>query len=171
MISHRIDWFDLEIQGIQESSPAPQFESINSSAFSLLYGLTLTSVQPGELKSLSRVRLLATPWTVAYQSPPSMGFSRQEYWSGLPFPSPGGLPNPGIEPGSPALQADALPSAPPGKPCSQVGISNCQLVTENQRVRTPALLAAPQGTGSQLTCLWRLLAQQLLSPWDHREQS
>ena len=45
-----------------------------------------------------------------------MGFSRQEYWSGLPFPSPGDLPNPGIEPGSPTLQADALPSEPPGKP-------------------------------------------------------
>ena len=69
----------------------------------------------GEVKSLSRVRLFATPWTVAYQAPPSLGFSRQEYWSGLPFPSPGYLPNPGIEPGSPVLQADALPSEPPGK--------------------------------------------------------
>ena len=67
------------------------------------------------MKSLSRVRLFATPWTVAYQAPPSLGFSRQEYWSGLPFPSPGYLPNPGIEPGSPVLQADALPSEPPGK--------------------------------------------------------
>ena len=56
-----------------------------------------------------------TSWTVAYQAPPSMGFSSQEYWSGLPFPSPGDLPDPGIEPGSPALQADALPSEPPGK--------------------------------------------------------
>ena len=64
----------------------------------------------------SRFRPFATPWTVAYQAPPSMGFSRQECWSGLPFPSPGDLPNPGIEPGSPALQADALPSEPPGKP-------------------------------------------------------
>ena len=54
-------------------------------------------------------------WTVAYQAPPSMGFSRQEYWSGLPFPSPGDLPDPGIEPRSPALQADALISEPPGK--------------------------------------------------------
>ena len=69
-----------------------------------------------KVKSLSRVRLFATPWTVARQAPLSMGFSRQEYWSGLPFPSPGGLPNPGIEPGSPALQADALSSEPPGKP-------------------------------------------------------
>ena len=66
------------------------------------------------VKSFS-VWLLATPWTVAYQALPSMGFSRQEYWSGLPFPSPGDLPNPGIEPGSPTLQTDALPSEPPGK--------------------------------------------------------
>ena len=67
------------------------------------------------VKSLSHVRLFATPWTVAYQAPPSMGFSRQEYWSGLPFPSPGDLPDPGIEPGSPAFQAEALTSEPPGK--------------------------------------------------------
>ena len=68
-----------------------------------------------KLKLLSHVRLFATPWTVAYQALPSMGFSRQEHWSGLPFPSPGDLPNPGIELGSPALQTDALPSEPPGK--------------------------------------------------------
>ena len=70
-----------------------------------------------KVKSLSHVRLFATPWTVAHQAPPlSMGFFRQDYWSGLPFPSPEGLPNPGIEPRSPALQADSLPSEPPGKP-------------------------------------------------------
>ena len=57
----------------------------------------------------------ATPWTVAYHASPSMGFSRQEYWSGLPFPPLGDLPNPGIEPQSPTLQTDALPSEPPGK--------------------------------------------------------
>ena len=56
----------------------------------------------------------ATPWTVAHQAPPTMEFSRQEYWSGLPFPSPGDLPNPGIKPRSPTLRADALPSEPPG---------------------------------------------------------
>ena len=67
-----------------------------------------------KVKLLSRVRLFATPWTVAYQAPPSMGSSRQECWSGLPFPSPGDLPDPGIEPGSPALQADVLLSEPPG---------------------------------------------------------
>ena len=57
-----------------------------------------------KVKSLSRVQLLVTPWTVAYQAPLSMGFSRQEYWSGLPFLCPGDLPDPGIEPGSPTLQ-------------------------------------------------------------------
>ena len=69
-----------------------------------------------KVKSLSRVWLFATLWTIDYQAPPSMGFSRQEYWSGLPFPSPGDLPDPGTEPGSSALQADALLSEPPGKP-------------------------------------------------------
>ena len=68
------------------------------------------------MKLLSHVQLFATPWTVAYQAPLSKEFSRQEYWSRLPFSSPLDLPNPGIEPGSPALQADALPSEPPGKP-------------------------------------------------------
>ena len=55
-------------------------------------------------------------WTVAHQAPPSMGFSSKEYWSGLPFPSPGDLPDTGIEPRAPTLQADALTSAPQGKP-------------------------------------------------------
>ena len=79
----------------------------------------------------SHIQLFVTPWPVAHKAPLSMEFSRQEYWSGLPFPlqeifqeisrrssrrSPGDLPDPGIEPGSPALQADSLPSEPPGKP-------------------------------------------------------
>ena len=61
------------------------------------------SLERKKMKSLSHVQLFETPWTVAHQAPPSMGFSRQEYWSGLSFPSPGDLSNPGIEPGSPAL--------------------------------------------------------------------
>ena len=73
-----------------------------------------------EVKSLSYFQLFATPWTVAYQAPPSMGFSRQKYWSGLPFPSPGNLPDPGMEPGSPALQAYAWPSEPPGSPLGKL---------------------------------------------------
>ena len=68
-----------------------------------------------KVKSLSRVWLFVTPQTAAYQAPLSMGFSRQEYWSGLPFPSPGDL-DPGVEPRSPALQADTLLSEPPQKP-------------------------------------------------------
>ena len=70
-----------------------------------------------KVKLLSHVRLFATPWTVTYQAPSSMEFSRQEYCSGMPFPSPGDLPwTWGLNQGSPALQADALPSEPPGKP-------------------------------------------------------
>ena len=65
---------------------------------------------------LSHVWLFVTPWTITRQDPLSMGFSRQEYWSRLPFPSPGDLPDPGIKPGSPALQANSLPSEPPGSP-------------------------------------------------------
>ena len=73
-----------------------------------------------KVKSLSCVRLFATLWTVAHQAPLSMVFSRQEYWSGLPFPSPGDLPDPGIKPRSPALEADALTSEPPGKRLSLI---------------------------------------------------
>ena len=68
-------------------------------------------------KSLSRVLLFATPWAVALQGPLSMGFPRQEYWSGLLLPSPGDLPDPGIKLESLALQADSLPPEPPEKPC------------------------------------------------------
>ena len=75
--------------------------------------------QKVKVKSLSHVPLFATPWTIAYQAPLSMEFSRQAYWSGLPFPSPGDLPDPGIKPGSPTFQADALLSEPPGKPSAQ----------------------------------------------------
>ena len=62
------------------------------------------------------IRFFATPWTVAFQAPLSMGFFRQQYWSGLPFPSPGDLPNPGIKPRFPALEADSLPCEQSGKP-------------------------------------------------------
>ena len=71
---------------------------------------------PKKVKSFSHVRLFAIPWTVVYQASLSMGFSRQEYWSRLPFPSPGDLPDPRMEPRSPALQAEASPSEPSGKP-------------------------------------------------------
>ena len=74
-----------------------------------------------KVKSLSHVWLFVTPCTVACQASPSTGFSRQEYWSGLMFSSPGNLPDPGMEPGSPALQADSLPSEPLGKPYEVTG--------------------------------------------------
>ena len=78
----------------------------------------LTIKKEVKVKSLSRVQLFATPWTVAYQALPSKGFSRQEYWSGLPFPSPGDLPDPGIEPTSlayPVLAGVLFTTVPPGK--------------------------------------------------------
>ena len=73
---------------------------------------------------LSHVRLSAIPWTVACQVPLSMGFPRQEYWSGLPFPSPGDVPNPGTEPASPVLQVDSSLSEPPEKPNLFLSVSN-----------------------------------------------
>ena len=81
-----------------------------------------------KVKSLSRVRLSATPWTVAYQAPLSMGFSRQQCWSGLPFPSPGDLPDSRIKPGSPTLQTDLLPSEQPEKPILVQLFSPCLLL-------------------------------------------
>ena len=121
------------------------------------------------MKSLSHVRLFVTPWTVAHQAPPSMEFSRQEYWSGLPFPSPGNLPDPGMEPRSPSLGADALPSEPPGNPTwLKGGIKNkinqsCQKQSkpnrtqrrENNSVRTlqnAGPSAASLGRGSCSAC-------------------
>ena len=68
-----------------------------------------------KVKSISCVQLFSLLWAVTHQAPLSMGFSRQEYWSGLPFPSPGDLTDPGIKLRSPALQVDSLPSEPPGK--------------------------------------------------------
>ena len=98
-----------------------QYTYVIAMSFTILYLLCskLGSLKKQvKVKSLGRVRLFATPWTVAHQAPLSMGFSRHEYWSGLPSPSPGDLPDPGIEPRSSSLQADALalPSEPPGKP-------------------------------------------------------
>ena len=87
-----------------------------------------------KVKSLSRVQLFVIPWTVAYQASLSMGFSRQECWSGLPFPSPGDLPNPGIEPRSPALQEHALPSEPPGRTgWNPIAITNQNPTIDNEK--------------------------------------
>ena len=69
----------------------------------------------------------ATPWTVTCQAPLSMGFPRQEYWSGLPLPSPGDLPDPGIEPKSPALAGGFFTSEPPGKPLILIKVKKLSL--------------------------------------------
>ena len=90
-----------------------------TSVSQLIHFMLIYHIHKVKVKSLSRVWIFVTPWTIAYQVPSPMGFSRQEYWIGLPFPSPGDLPNPGIKSGFPALQSDALPSEPPGKPHSQ----------------------------------------------------
>ena len=109
------------------------------------------------VKSLSHVRLFATPWTVACQAPPFMGLSRQEYWSGLPFPSPGDLPDPGIEPGAPALEADTLPSEPPGKSSISMSI----LFQQRRRWHPTPVLLPGKSHG------WRNLVG--CSPWGRKE--
>ena len=92
----------------------------HASTLSLLYGSEALRLK--WKWSCSVMSDSATPWTVAHQAPLSMGFSRQEYWSGVPFPSPGDLPDPGFEPRSPALQADSLPSELQGHP--QFSVNN-----------------------------------------------
>ena len=104
-------------------------------------------------QSLSCVWLFATPWTVAPQTLQSMGFSRQEYWSGLPFPSPGDLPSPGIEPASPAFVGELFTTEPPGKPLAKVGFSQTSSCLMGQmRSRTPPYLFHAPRSGS---CIWR----------------
>ena len=88
---------------------------------SVMFMLTIQNYVYSESEVAQLCPTLCHPWTVAHQAPPSMGFSRQEFWSGLPFPSPGDLPDPGIEPRSPALQADTSTSEPSGKPLNQKG--------------------------------------------------
>ena len=109
----------------------------------LFHGASLTKERKKErkkVKLLSCVQLFVTSWTVANQASPSMGFSRQEYWSGLLFPSPGDLPDLGIEPRSLALQADTLLSEPPGKPSNsfrdKIRISRSQKQSIKSNTRT-----------------------------------
>ena len=106
------------------------------------------------LKSAQSCPTLRPPQTVARQAPLSMGFSGQQYWSGLPFPSPGDLPDPGIEPRSPALQANSLPSEPPGTPinflrtCQSTFHSGCTIMHSHQRcARVPVCPSHCQNTG------------------------
>ena len=94
---------------------SPKFVSFSQRSIN-----SLTMIVNRIVKLLSRVRLFATTWTVAYQAPLSVGFFREQSWSGLLFPSLGDLPNPWIEPGSPALQTDISPSEPPGKSLTMI---------------------------------------------------
>ena len=125
LISFRMDWLDLlAVQGTLKSPALPRLDiylkemqnwvskrywSLLPMFTAVLFIIAKIGKQPkcpsveSEVKSLGCVWFFATPWTVAYQAPTSMGFPRQEYWSGLPFPSPGDLPHPGMEPVSPKL--------------------------------------------------------------------
>ena len=117
-----------------------------------MHAYTATNI----VKAAVLSKLFATAWTVSCQAPPSMGFSRQEYWGGLPCPSPGDLPNPGIEPGSQTLQADFLPSEPPGKP-------------KNTAVNSLALLqgifSTKESNQGLLNCRWILYQLRYQGKW------
>ena len=98
-------FFASDGQSIRVSASAsvlPKFSIVNVSTVSIV-NVIRKRTNKNKVKSLRRVQLFVTLWTVAYQAPPSMGFSKQEYWSGLPFPSPGDLPDSGTKPGSPSL--------------------------------------------------------------------
>ena len=106
--SHKVEQSQVFINGLKNEYNVVY--TYNGILFSLQKKVILSDAitwmvleHVSEVKSLSCVRLFATPWTVAHQAPLCMGFSRQEHWSGLPFPSPGDLPDPGIEPSSFAL--------------------------------------------------------------------
>ena len=88
----------------------------NKTAAAAQHMQNLNTKSQSESQPLSRVRLFVTPQAVAHQAPLSMEFSRQEFWSWLPFPYPGDPPNPGIKPRSPPLRADSLLTESPGKP-------------------------------------------------------
>ena len=107
---------DPRDQTESQSLLAPLNASIPQVSMFWIIRFSLRTVFSESVKSFSRVRLLGTPWAVALQAPLSLRFSRQEYCSGLRFPTPGDFPHPGIELASPTLKADSLLSEPPGKP-------------------------------------------------------
>ena len=120
-----MDWFDLlAVQATLRSLLEHHNWKASLLRHSVFFMIQLLHCA---VQSFSHVRLCETPWTVAHQAPLSIGFPRQEYWSGLPFPSPGNLPNPRIKPGSHALQADSLRSEPPGKP-QNTGVGSLSLL-------------------------------------------
>ena len=104
---------------------------------------------------LSCVRLSATPWTLAHQAPLSIGFSRHKYWSGLPFSSLGDLPDPGVKPRSPALQADSLPSEPPGKPSLSPDLSSMTITSSS--ISTTFCKENPSKTSKRQKMLFKSL--------------
>ena len=106
----------------------------------------------------SCVQLSETPWTVACQAPPSMGFSRQEYWSGLPYPPPRDLPDPGIEPLSPALAADSSPLCPLRSP------SPLFIITQSHQLSTALILTSAGGLAAGASCLWSHCSLALAPP-------
>ena len=133
------------------------------------------------VKLLSRVWLFVIPWTVAYQAPLSMEFSKQEYWSGLPFPSPWDLPDPGIKPGSPALQADSLPTEllinfckKKKKKNNNMELLNCASESkpslQNLSSRGNHLLTfwLPSFSLSARTHTWQIVTYNLLSKSEYR---
>ena len=109
-----------------------------------------------KVKSLRCVLLFATPWTVAQQTALSMGVSRKEYWNGLPFPPPGDLPDPGIEPTSPALQVDSFTTEPPGKPFYPVAAAAAKSLQSCRLLATPWTAAhqAPSSMGFSRQEYW-----------------
>ena len=126
----------------------------------VLLGKCLLSIQSGGGLFPKSCLILATPWTVARQAPLSMGFPRQGNWSGLPFHSPEDLPNPGIKPGSPALQVDSLPTQLPGGPFTVY--SSVQWVLSgliSEHLQPPSFSGAAQtSSAGQLALTW--------GPWE-----
>ena len=133
---------------VSKASQTPHSENLAQEP--LRSPLVPSSISLWQWKSLSRVQLFATLWTIARQPPLSMGFSRQEYWSGLPFPSPGDLPDPGIELGFSALQAEPLPSEPPGNSISVSGTLFTSSPGEGGSPGSPLFLTTPYSNTSLL---------------------
>ena len=167
LISFRIDWLDLlAVQGTLKSL----FQHHSSKA-SILWCSAFFIVQLSQpymkvkVKSLSHVRLFATLWTVAHQAPQSMEFFRQEYWSGLPFPSPEDLLNLGIEPGSPSLQADALLSEPPGNLTNHPYMTTGKTIALTRRIFVGKVMSLLFNILSRLVIGFLPRSKHLLISW------
>ena len=98
--------------------------------------MIISLIYSGLVGLVAQSCLIANTWTVAQQALLSMGFPRQESWCGLPFPSPGDLPDPGIKPGYSSSQADSLPSEPPGKPKSKYRCNESTLTSSDNVMHT-----------------------------------